>query len=97
MGKKKRVVRADTVLKGLLGPRWYRPKAAKDVTVVVEMIGYSAKIPVIKGGGGVHVQKVGADYQIHNDRTGDLKYIRLSMGELEALSMIYAEISKDAS
>lgn len=73
--------------------RWHRPKAKNsDITVVSANMGHTANIPSIKGGGRISITRFGTEYELrqhHTERTLDL-----SLGELEAIALIYAKLQE---
>lgn len=73
--------------------RWHRPKAKNtDITVTHAVVGYEASIPPVKGGCTISITHIGGSFEVHSKRTE--RTISLSMGELEAIALIYAKLQE---
>lgn len=74
--------------------RWHRPKAKDtDITIVKDVQSYEAKIPAIKGGGRlVLYHNAPGDFELYIGKHG--KYFSMSLGELEAIALLYAKLQE---
>lgn len=86
------MTKLKTVVKRAI--RWSRPKAKNtDLTITSSVIGHRAQISVLKGGGSILVhQGTGGDFVVHSSKDSIRHYF--SMGELEAIALIYAKLQE---
>lgn len=73
---------------------WHRPKAKNtDITVTDSVVGYRAIIPVVKGGSSILVHKNSVGKFTIEFTSGSRDTV-ISMGELEAIAIIYAKLQE---
>lgn len=74
--------------------RWHRPKARNtDIIIIKDVQSYAAQIPAVKGGGRlVLYHNSPGDFELYVGKNG--RYLSLSLGELEALALLYAKVQE---